>query len=508
MRREIATARGRTRWHERCTTAAATPPNGAIMHSVTPRVTSTHDKALEINLETARYGTFAEIGGGQEVARWFFRVGGAAGTIAKTISAYDMAVSDAIYGQAERYVSRARLEAMLNYEQELNLTRLGELRGSTTAFFAFANTVSARNYRGTNECHGWIGVKFQSHPRDEDSRILLHVRMLDRENAQQQEALGIVGVNLLYGAFRHFHEPERLIESLLDGLSTERLEIDMIEFSGIEFRHVDNRLMSMKLVELGLSRAAMFGPNGDVLQPSEVLYKKNVLVMRGSFRPVSHAHIDMLRSGRARFDADLAGERTGDTVELAELTLRNLRGGRSDVDHADFLARADTLAAVGKTVLISDYFEFHRLARYVGRHAKGRNALVVGAGSLAEIFDERSYAGLDGGILEALGRLFANGLALYVYPLLDPASGRVTTAQNFEPAPHLQKLYEHLVSAGSIRTLDDAVPDAMRVFSRDVLARLEHGDPSWQAMVPAEVARVIRDRREFGYRPERERRSA
>jgi hypothetical protein len=478
------------------------------MHRVTPRVTSPHDKALEINLDSSRYGTFAEIGGGQEVARWFFRVGGAAGTIAKTISAYDMAVSDAIYGQAERYVSRSRLEAMLNYEHELNLTRLGETRGPTTAFFAFANTVSARNYRGTNECHGWIGVKFQSHPRDADSRILIHVRMLDRENAQQQEALGIVGVNLLYGAFRHFHEPERLIESLLDNLSTERLEIDMIEFSGIEFRHVDNRLTSMKLVELGLSRAAMFGPNGEVLQPSEVLYKKNVLVMRGSFRPVSHSHMDMLRTGRARFDADLAGGRLGETVELAELTLRNLRGGRSDVDHADFLARADALAAVGKTVLISDYFEFHRLAGYVGRYARGSNALVVGAGSLAEIFDERSYAALDGGILEALGRLFGNGLTLYVYPLLDPESGQISTAQNFAAGPRLQKLYEYLLATGSIRQLDDALPEAMRVFSRDVLARLQRGDPSWQAMVPPEVARVIKERREFGYRPERERKSA
>src|SRR6187397_3252866 len=235
----------------------------------------THSKALRINLDPRWYGTFAEIGAGQEVVRWFFRVGGAAGTIAKSMSAYDMAVSDAIYGQCDRYVCRPRLEAMLDHEHALNLSRLRESRSDTTSFFAFADTVSARNFKGNNECHGWMGVRFQAHPRDQDSQILIHVRMLDTENALQQEALGIVGVNLLYGAFMH-HDPDRLLESLLDNLSTQRIEIDMVEFSGIEFRHVDNRVMSLKLVQLGLSGAAMFGPKGQVLQPSEVLYKKPV----------------------------------------------------------------------------------------------------------------------------------------------------------------------------------------------------------------------------------------
>src|SRR5918912_1554826 len=186
------------------------------------RTVDTHTKALEINLDPRRYGTFAEIGAGQEVVRWFFRVGGAAGTIAKSMSAYDMTVSDAIYGKAERYVCRPRLQAMLDHEYELNLGRLSDTKGATTAFFAFADTVSARNYKGTNECHGWMGVKFQSRPRDQDSQIIIHVRMLDSENALQQEALGIVGVNLLYGAFFLASEPEILIESLLDGLTTQR----------------------------------------------------------------------------------------------------------------------------------------------------------------------------------------------------------------------------------------------------------------------------------------------
>src|SRR5438105_9044771 len=231
----------------------------------------THSKALKINLDPRWYGTFAEIGAGQEVVRWFFRVGGAAGTIAKSMSAYDMKVSDAIYGRAERYVSRGRLQAMLDREFDLDVERLGKERGDNTSFFAFADTVVARSFKGGNECHGWMGIKFQSHPHDEASQLIVHVRMLDAEASLQQEALGIVGVNLLYGAFFLHHEPEQLVESLLDQLTTGRLEIDMIELNGIEFRHVDNRLMALKLVQLGLSGAAMFGPKGEGPQPSPQL---------------------------------------------------------------------------------------------------------------------------------------------------------------------------------------------------------------------------------------------
>src|SRR5215471_11010551 len=388
-------------------------------HHPGERALDTHAKALQINLDQRRYGTFAEIGAGQEVVRWFFRAGGASGTIAKSMSAYDMAVSDAIYGKAERYVCRPRLEAMLDHEHKLNLSRLSEQRGATTSFFAFADTVSARSFRGNNECHGWMGVRFQSRPRDQDSQIVIHVRMLDNTNALQQEALGIVGVNLLYGAFFLFAQPELLIESLLDGLTTNRIAIDMIELSGIEFRQVDNRLMSMKLVQLGLSGAAMFDPSGAVVQPSEVLYKKNVLVERGSFRPVCHVNIDMLRAARESFTRDL-GDGHAEIVELMELTMRNLREDGGEVDRGDFLARADMLAASGKIVLISDYFEYYRLAAYLNRHIKnGKIAITMGAGSLRELFEEKYYTALEGGILESFGRLFKNDLRLYIYPLLD-----------------------------------------------------------------------------------------
>src|SRR6202521_4528574 len=272
-----------------------------------PRL-STNQKALKINLDPVFYGTFAEIGAGQEVARWFFKVGAAAGSISKSISAYDMAVSDAIYGRCKRYVSRERLQSMLDHEHGLNFERLRPSRGDSTAFFAFADTVAARSFQGANECHGWMVVKYQAHPRDEDSQIIIHVRMLDHENSLQQESLGIAGVNLLYAAFFLHHKPQLMLESLLDNLTTERIEIDMIEFSGIEFRHVDNRVMSLRLVQLGLTGAAMFGPSAEILQPSEVLRKRPILVERGSFRPVTKVNIDMLRSARERFSSELGAD--------------------------------------------------------------------------------------------------------------------------------------------------------------------------------------------------------
>jgi hypothetical protein len=463
------------------------------------RTVDTHTKALEINLDPRRYGTFAEIGAGQEVVRWFFRVGGAAGTIAKSMSAYDMTVSDAIYGKADRYVCRQRLEAMLNYEHKLNLDRLSDTRGHNTAFFAFADTVSARNFKGTNDCHGWIGVKFQSRPGDQDSQIILHVRMQDKENHLQQEALGIIGVNLLYGAFFLYSDPELLIESLLDGLTIQRISIDMIELSGIEFRQVDNRLMAMKLVQLGLSGAAMFDPKGAVLQPAEVLYKKNVLVERGSFRPVCHVNIDMLRSAREAFSRDL-GEGQAEIVELMELTMRNLREEGGEVDRADFLARADMLAASGKTVIISDYFEYYRLSAYLNRHIKnGKIAITMGAASLRELFDEKYYTDLEGGILESFGRLFKNDLRLYIYPLLDQKADQLITAQNLQVAPKLRNLYAYLLEHGSIRQLDNVNRDYLRIFSRDALRKIRSGDASWETMVPPEVAAVIKKRKFLGY---------
>ena len=460
-------------------------------------VIDTHQKALDVNLDSRRYGTFAEIGAGQEVVRWFFRVGGGAGTIAKSISAYDMKVSDAIYGRASRYVCRARLESMLDYEHKLNIDRLRDARGDTTAFFAFADTVSARNYQGTNECHGWMGIKFQAHPRDEDSQIILHVRMLDVEAALQQEALGIVGVNLVHGAMRQYHEPERLVDSLLDGLSTSRIEIDMIEFSGIAFRYVDNRLMSLKLVELGLSGAAMFAANGDVLQPSEIIYRNPILVERGSFRPVCNVNLDMLRCAHDKF-SQLPHVQGKPILQVMEITMRNLTAS-GEIDLRDFLARADVMGACGMPVMISDYFEYYRLAAYLSRYTKEGIAITMGAGSLQDLFDEKYYTQLEGGILESFGRLFKNALKIYCYPLLDQKTGELMTCKNLKIAPELEKLYGYLLDCGGINELDNYDPACLKVFSREVLKKIKNDDPSWESMVPPAVAEIIKTKAYFGY---------
>jgi len=458
---------------------------------------TTERKALAINLDPRRYGSFAEIGAGQEVVRWFFRVGGAAGTIAKSMSAYDMKVSDAIYGDCGRYVCRQRLEDMLKIEHGLNLERLTETRGDTTAFFAFADTVSARNFKGTNECHGWMGIRFQAHPRDQDSQIIMHVRMLDIDNAAQQEALGIVGVNLLYGAFFLNHEPERLLESLLDNLSTRRVEIDLIEFSGIAFRHVDNRVMSLRLVQMGLTNAAMFSATGEVLQPSEVLYKKPILIERGSFRPLTHVNMDMLKTAHAKFSQEPDVE-ADQIVTLAEITMCRLRDN-GQVDLKDFLARAEILAACGMTVLISDYFEYYRLAAYLARYSKKKIAITMGAGSLAELFDEKYYTSLEGGILESFGRLFKNDLKLYIYPFLNQKSGSLTTIDNLEVAPEIRRLYDYLRFKGCIEQLEASDPSHLKIFSRDILKQIQAGDPSWCDQVPATVSELIRQKGLFGY---------
>jgi len=456
----------------------------------------TLQKALQINLDPRWYGTIAEIGAGQEVARWFFRAGGAAGTVAKSMSAYDMAVSDAVYGKADRYVSKGRLQAMLDHEFQLDLDRLSDQRGDETAFFAFADTVVARSYRGGNECHGWMGVKFQSHPGDEASQVVVHVRMLDDEAALQQEALGVVGVNLLHAAFFLHHEPERLVESLLDRLTTGRIEIDMIELRGIEFRAVDNRLIALKLVQLGLSGAAMFGPDRQVLQPSEVLRKRAILVERGSFRPPTVVNLDMLEAAGEKFAEDpaVAGR---DVLVLTELTMANLRAGGDVVDRRDFLARADLLAACGMTVLISDFAAHHRLAAYLSWRTDGRIGMVMGVPTLIDLFDEDAHAHLPGGILESFGRLLKNDLRLFVYPML--RDGEVVTVDTLRVADELRPLYDYLARRGSFVSLDNYKPEYLPIMSRDVLRRIPTEDESWEAMVPPAVSGLIRKRGFFGF---------
>jgi hypothetical protein len=450
---------------------------------------STHHKALQINLEARHYGVFAEIGAGQEVARWFFSVGGASGTVAKTISAYDMAISDAIYGAADRYVSRHRLGAMLDYEYDLLVERLDRARGDKTTFFAFANTVAMRGPKRP-EGDGWLGIRFQTEPRAPCSEILIHVRMLDKETARQQEALGVTGVNLIHGALYSWRQPSALIASLLDNLTWERIEIDLIQFSGEAFSRLDNRLMALQLVKQGLTEAAMFTAKREPIQWAEVFYKKPVLAQRGSFYPVTNATIEVLERAQEQFAR--APEVAGETpVALMEMTLRHLNTGEF-IDEKDFIERADMLAGLGKPVLISNFLRFHRLVGYLAGYTQRPIALAMGASKLREIFDASLYNVSEGGLLGGLGQIFKNPGRIYAHPSMDNGNGAIVTAETFQPPAGLEHLYAYLLTNGFIEGIHNYNKDVLPIRSTDVLQRIKAGDPSWEKLVPAPVVEIIK----------------
>ncbi|MBX3731967.1 MAG: TonB-dependent receptor [Verrucomicrobiae bacterium] len=458
---------------------------------------NTHQKALQINLDPGIYGVFAEIGAGQEVARWFFRAGGASGTIAKSISAYDMVVSDAIYGASERYVSRQRLEAMLAHEYSLLVSRLREKRGANTRFFVFADTVAARGYNRRDETHGWMGIRFQTEPGADPCDVIIHVRMWDRENLQQQEALGILGVNLVHAALNPHWHAQAIINALLDNLSLERIEVDMVQFRGPEFAQVDNRLLALHLVEQGLTNAAMFMPSGELVQPADALYKRSILVERGSFRPVTKVTAAMIRDAQAQFIQQPKVDGNAPMI-LLEMTLKNLNV-EGKINHQDFLDRVDLLGTLGHAVLISNYAEFFRLATYLFRFTKMPIGIVMGVPTLRELFEEKYYADLEGGLLESFGRMFKNDLKLYVYPLRDARTGSIITAANLRVAPHIQHLYDYLLENQYIEPVRDVDPADLAIFSREVLRDIQADAPGWEAKVPPQVACMIKERRLLGF---------
>jgi len=455
------------------------------------------EKALQINLDAKKYGVFAEIGAGQEVARWFFHVGKASGTVAKTISAYDMAVSDAIYGTSDRYVSRMRLQSMLDLEYSLLVKRLDKTIGDRRTFFAFANTVTTKHVAkpGDEGGHGWLGIKFQSAPRSEPSTIIIHARLLDAETGRQQETVGILGVNLIYGAFYQHLEPERLIGSLMDSLTNQRIEVDMIKFSGPAFNGLDNRLMALQLVQQWLSEAALFTADGETIIPSELLYKKPVLLERGSFRPLTNPMLDMLERAQEMFVQQPA-LKDDPPVVMFEMTLRQLQVGDA-IDHRDFLDRVDTLGALGKPVLISNFLRYHRLVTYLSRHTQKPVGLPIGLVRFRDVMDEKFYTDMPGGIMESLGQLFKNGAKLYVYPSLDKKTGKLTTVENLEVPPSLRHLFTHLLENKFIENITKFNPDALKIYSSEVLAKIQSGDESLAKLIPPQIFEVIKAKKLF-----------
>ena len=453
---------------------------------------NTREKALRVNLNDEIYGSFAEIGAGQEVVRWFFQAGGAAGTVAKSISAYDMKVSDAIYGNCNRYVARDRLQCMLDLEYSLNVERLSEERGEGSAFFAFADTVSARNFRGTNDCHAWMGVRFQTHPGADPSQIVIHIRMLDSSNALQQDAIGMIGVNLVYAASFLAEDAEALLASLMEGLNRDRVEIDMVEFSGAAFSEVDNRVMSLRLVQQGFTDAAMFAADGQVLQANEYLRKQSVVVHRGRFRPLTHVNVDVLHCAERRF---LQEHPDSDLLPIMEMTMHHLSAD-GDVCLEDFISRVDVLAATGHAVLISDFLEFENLAHYLRRCGVKRTGLAIGMDVARDLFTDDTSS-KTGGLLEKMGRLVGDDLGLYVYPYLCQETNRVRTINDLDLTRNSKRLLSYLLDIGAVYALDNFNPDVLHIHSPQVLERIAANDESWREMVPTSAADIIAQRKLF-----------
>jgi hypothetical protein len=462
----------------------------------------TKQKALAINLNPKIYGSFAEIGAGQDVAANFFKAGASSGTIAKTMSAYDMVVSDAIYGalKVRRYVSEPRLMAMLDHEYSLLIERLAAQRGDTTTFFAFSNTMSALNYQKTNEGHGWMGVRFQLEPNGEFNDVVLHVKLLDNDNNLQQQAVGVLGVNLMYACFYYHEIAPVFLLSLMDDLSRDRIQIDMIRFEGPMFSKVDNRLMSLHLVKYGFSDVAVFGPDGKNQQPSEVLYKKHIVVIRGRFRPIINVHLDMLNTGVKQFmqESDVDKENVMVVTELTLQALKERDAAESDeIDEKDFLDRVDILCSLGQTVLISNFHEYYKLVAYLSKITKLKLGVVLGYPNLEYIFSEEHYLDLPGGILESFATLFSRKVKLFIYPTL--RDGVIWNCLRFHPPPHLIDLYRYLIANNKIEDIRHYNENNLSVQTDKVLQLIKQGAEGWEEYVPPEVAAMIKDRCLFGY---------
>jgi hypothetical protein len=462
----------------------------------------TKQKALQINLDSDIYGTFAEIGAGQETVRHFFRAGGASGTIAKAMSAYDKDFSDAIYGKGTdgRYVTEPRLRQMLKQEYGLMVERLDRRKFPTKRFFAFSDTLATINFAKTFKGHGWLGIRYQVEPNTEPSEIVVHIRLHENNARQQQESIGVLGVNLIYGAYFFFRDPKKLLLSLYDNLSREQIEIDMINFLGPMFDKVDNRLMSLQLVKNGMTDAVIFGPDGKNIQPSDLLYKKNILTLRGSFRPVTKVNIDMIKNGYKLFVKTKRVQKEKLQV-LFEITLHNLSMDGS-LDEQDFIDRADILCSLGQTVLISNYQEYYKLVEYFSRFTKARMGLIMGVNNLLEIFDESYYRDLSGGIMEAFGKLFNRDLKVFLYPYQPKRDEPLLNSKNLKVHPRLKPLYQYLLYNRRIEDIEHFDPEILEIFSPEVLRMIRENEEGWERLIPPYVDNIIKEKKLFGFNSE------
>ena len=463
-------------------------------------IPSLKDKALRINLNENIYGTFAEIGAGQETVRQFFRAGGASGTIAKAMSAYDKSFSDAIYGNEknQRYVTEDRLKKMLSHEVKLIEDRLSRDEYPNKMFFSYANTVATIDFAKRFKGHGWVGIKYQIDSEQEVyNEITLHIRFKETDARLQQETLGKLGTNLIYGAYYKYNQPKKLLRYLYDHIDKDQLEIDTINFSGPDFKDVDNRLMSLQLLKNGMTDAVMFSPNGNNVLPARVLYKKNILAFRGSFRPVTKVNMDMYEKSYEMFINENKVQKEKTQV-VFEITLSNLRASGGEIDEQDFMDRARLLCSLGQTVLISNFQEYYKLVEYFNLYSKNRMGLAMGINNLIDIFDEKYYRHLSGGILEAFGKLFYKDLKVYLYPMLNE-NKTMTTSDDLKVHPRMKELYKYFKFNGKLVDIKNYDPEILNIFSRTVLKMISKDEEGWEEMLPEGVADIIKEQKLFGY---------
>lgn len=463
-------------------------------------VPSIKSKALRINLNENIYGTFSEIGAGQETVRNFFRAGGASGTIAKAMSAYDKDFSDAIYGVEDdkRYVTEARLKKMLSHEINLIEERITRDKHPNKLFFSYANTVATIDFAKQYKGHGWVGIKYQVDPNEDYNEISLHIRFHENDARLQQYTLGILGVNLIYGAYYKYDNPKKLLRYLYDHIDKDQIEIDTINFSGPRFQQVDNRLMSLQLVKNGMTEAVMFAPDGNNVLPAKILYKKNILALRGSFRPVTKVNMDIYKRSLELFlkEKKVSEE---NTEVIFEITLSNLRA-EGEIDERDFMDRAKLLCSLGQTVMISNFQEYYKVVEYFSRYTKERMGLAMGVNNMVDIFDEQYYRHLSGGILEAFGKLFFKDLKIYLYPFKDPETGDLITSDNLKVHPRMKELYKFFKYNGKVVDIENYDPAILDIFSREVLQMIHEGKEGWTEMLPDRTAEMIKEHHLFGYK--------
>ncbi|WP_461533040.1 TonB-dependent receptor [Sinomicrobium sp.] len=462
-------------------------------------IPSTKSKTLRVNLNKDIYGTFAEIGAGQETVRNFFRAGGASGTIAKAMSAYDKDFSDAIYGLEDdgRYVTQSRLKKMLDHEIRLVEDRISRKRHPNKLFFTYANTVATIDFSKKYKGHGWVGLRFQADPTENYNEIIIHIRFHQTDTQMQQETLGVLGVNLIYGAYYMHDQPKKLLKSLYDNIDKDDLEIDLINFSGPRFLKVDNRLMSLQLLKNEMTEAVMFGPDGNNIFPEALLYKKNLLTLRGSFRPVTKVNMTMYKKAYEMFIQENKVDRKNTEV-IFEITLSNL-SAEGEIDEQDFMDRAELLCSLGQTVMISNFREYYRLVEYFSKHTKHRMGLSMGVSSLVNIFDEKYYRHLSGGMFEGFGKLFFKNLKIYLYPMKDAETGEILNSESLKVHPDMEDLYHYFKLHDKVADITDFDPDTLDIYSKEVLKMISEGKSGWENMLPKGVAQLIKEKKLFGY---------